>query len=171
MAKSRLTDDERFEAKIERHDDGCWYWVASKNRDGYGGFAPGGGRGPVLAHRWSYQRFVGPIPPGKNVLHTCDQPSCVNPAHLFTGDQHANVMDAVNKGRWGTRGTFRKLSPAIHETIRARYREGDVSQAAIAKEFGVSQANIHHIVSRDPAYIPMASRQDRGRRRAELSTK
>jgi hypothetical protein len=57
------------------------------------------GRRTTTAHRIAYQEAVGPIPKGKSVLHTCDNPSCVNQVHLFLGTQKENIADMVQKGR------------------------------------------------------------------------
>lgn len=100
---SGRTTYERFEAKIERTPD-CWEWVGGRNKDGYGSFWNGEHRDSgtpimVLAHRWAYESFIGPIPDGLYVLHHCDNPGCVNPNHLFTGTQADNVRDCEQKGR------------------------------------------------------------------------
>jgi len=93
-SRAEKTVDERFEEKVERIPvAGCWIWTGALNNKGYGNFCGG------YAHRWSYQRFVGEIPDGLNVLHRCDTPSCVNPAHLRLGSQLDNMRDAKSKGR------------------------------------------------------------------------
>ena len=75
----------------------CWLWVGPHDRDGYGS-APRTG-GEVRAHRVSWVLAHGPIPPGRWVLHACDVPACVNPAHLFLGDHTINMRDRSAKGR------------------------------------------------------------------------
>jgi len=73
------TPTERFWDKVARTDD-CWQWVGAKKAAGYGQFMVDGRK--VIAHRWSYVNFVGPIPEGYEIDHTCRNRSCVNPEHL-----------------------------------------------------------------------------------------
>ena len=89
----------RFWVKIEipkNKNDSCWTWVACKGH-GYGCFNYNGKR--FRAHRFMYKIFYGGIPNGANVLHKCDNKSCVNPKHLFLGSQKDNIQDGINKGR------------------------------------------------------------------------
>jgi len=84
--------------------DDCWIWRGAKNNKGYGTFSYGkdhttGKHVTGLAHRFSYAMLVGPIPDGMFLCHTCDTPACVNPGHLFIGDQFANMRDLRDKGR------------------------------------------------------------------------
>lgn len=99
MGRPRLgtTEEERFWSRI-RKSDGCWEWIArSKTRSGYGRLEFGGVR--QLAHRVSWKMHFGDIPTGLFVCHTCDNPPCVRPDHLWLGTNRDNIMDAEAKGR------------------------------------------------------------------------
>lgn len=94
------TARERFEANYERGSDGeCWEWLGGKDRHGYGQFRTEKKQHKTMAHRFSYEIHIGPIPDGMKVCHSCDNPSCVNPDHLWVGTQADNVRDMIAKGR------------------------------------------------------------------------
>lgn len=140
------TFDSRYTAQP---DGGCWLWNGTKKRAGYGVIVVGG-RGPrrhYLAHRVSWERAFGAIPSGKVVCHKCDQPSCVNPAHLFLGTSADNVSDMVRKGRHakGEHHGCAKVSEADVREIRSLH-SGGMSQLGIARQFGISNSTIHLIV-------------------------
>lgn len=81
---------------------GCWLWLLCDEGRGYGAVGMGKHRSDYrrrLAHRVMWEIFNGPIQGGLCVLHKCDQPSCVNPAHLFLGTQEDNMKDMARKGR------------------------------------------------------------------------
>jgi hypothetical protein len=96
---------ERFMAKVEK-TDGCWYWTASLWPGGYGQFKDKAkGSRHTVAHRWSYEFFVGPIPEGMTIDHTCHNVDpacqggrtclhrrCVNPAHLEAVTERVNLL-------------------------------------------------------------------------------
>jgi hypothetical protein len=93
------TARDRFFDKVEQpaYGGSCWLWQASKNPEGYGHFQF---EGRVIgAHRASYLLFRGEVPEGLLICHTCDNPACVNPDHLFLGDHQANADDKMRKGR------------------------------------------------------------------------
>lgn len=78
---------------VKVEDNGCWIYQGGLNRRGYGKF------GKTTAHRASYQIFKGQIEEGKYVCHTCDNPPCVNPDHLWLGTNSDNQQDSIKKGR------------------------------------------------------------------------
>lgn len=142
------TIQERFEAKFTK-SDGCWEWNAGKFPDGYGALRIAGRA--QLSHRVAYQLYVGEIPDGMCVCHRCDNRKCVNPDHLFLGTQADNIHDCENKGRGvhlglsGEKNANAKLVEAQVIEILAKHANG-ARGVDLAKEYGVSRANISLIV-------------------------
>lgn len=133
----------RFNEKHEPVTEaGCWIWTASCLPKGYGWFYDGG---TVLAHRWAYEYFIGPVPNEMCVCHKCDNPACVNPDHLFLGTQADNVADQVQKNRqvFGERNGNGKLTD---EQVRA-IRRSNGSQSEIAERFGIDRSLVSLIRS------------------------
>lgn len=136
----------RFWAKVQMTLS-CWEWSGSRDALGYGMFKHKGKT--RRAHRISWESRYGKVPDGLLVLHHCDNPSCVNPAHLFLGTNADNNRDMVSKGRArypGRPGVGFKLSEVEVEQIRSRVRDGE-SQSAVAKHFGVNQSLVSRICS------------------------
>jgi hypothetical protein len=90
---------ERFWEKVDIGSiDDCWEWKACTYHNGYGKFALTRSK-PVYAHRLAFEITNGSIPTGLYICHTCDNPRCCNPHHLFAGTQTDNMQDCKRKGR------------------------------------------------------------------------
>lgn len=87
----------RFWEKVEKTET-CWIWKAFKNKQGYGRIGLSSGK-CINAHRVSYVIHKGKIPEDQFICHTCDNPSCVNPDHLFAGTRQDNIDDMIIKKR------------------------------------------------------------------------
>lgn len=128
----------------------CWNWIGVKDKDGYGTLSIRG-KGLKRAHRLSWEIHNGPIPDGMSVLHKCDNPSCVNPEHLFLGTQLDNMRDKTAKGRGiylkGEDAGRTKLTEKQVRQIRRMIEEGK-TQRAIAKEFSITHGAVHLIAKR-----------------------
>ena len=98
----------RFLKKIRKTNE-CWIWTAALDKDGYGVFRyKNKEKYKYKAHRFSYEFFIGEIPKGKLVCHTCDNPPCVNPYHLFLGTRKDNTQDMLKKGRSKLGKTYKR---------------------------------------------------------------
>lgn len=158
----QLSGEDRFWAKVNKTES-CWFWTAALDRNGYGKYGLGRRQdGIILAHRQAWILLKGPIPEGKDLLHSCDNPSCVNPEHLSVGDQVANNLDRHIKGRTAkgeTKVKSHKLTPSQVLEIRSIIAQRSVVNVRaafgsddrfteIAKKFGVSEATIRDIHKR-----------------------
>jgi hypothetical protein len=111
---------ERFADRfIPEPNSGCYLWTGTLHARGYGMILPNGSNTPMLAHRVAYELHCGPIEPGMVICHRCDNPPCVNPAHLFVGTQADNLADMDRKGR---RQRNSAVDPEIIRAIRADSR-------------------------------------------------
>lgn len=124
----------------------CWEWTGTRNQYGYGVFLLPGER-PVRAHRYAYELTKGAIPAGLVVMHACDNPSCINPAHLSLGSRGDNNRDSTAKGRnsFGERNGRGWLTTAQVSAIRSDAR----AQADIAKNYGITQSHVSRIKTGD----------------------
>lgn len=123
--------------------DGCWLWTGTRLK-GYGTFTHRGHA--QRAHRFSWELHNGPIPRGKIVCHHCDNPTCVNPGHLYVGTHADNSADKVARRRVaGERNPRAKLTQADVSQIRRRHSRGERT-AAMAREYGVSKSAMHDVV-------------------------
>lgn len=146
----------RFWQKVDkRAPNECWNWTAKLDRDGYGRIGLGGRDGGMArAPRISYRLHYGVDPSDMMVCHTCNNPACVNPAHLYLGTYQDNNKYTVESGNWknpGKRGMESKQSNLTDDDIREirrRYADGGISQTELAKEYGIGQGAVSRIVLR-----------------------
>lgn len=142
------TLEEAFWSKVRKQPArGCWIWRGYRMLGGYGKLSYGGHA--LRAHRVAYQIYVGPIPLGLNVCHRCDNPPCVNPAHLFLGTHSDNVRDRHEKRRdaRGEKHGCAKITKADAVAIRRARKKKTASVRQLAVEYGVSRATIYEIVN------------------------
>jgi len=137
----------RFWSKVNKTNS-CWEWTASKD-NGYGRFWLDGHN--LLSHRFSYSLTNGPISRNQVVCHKCDNPSCVNPDHLFLGTRDDNMTDMVRKGRSakGILNGNRKLTEQEVLEIRNLYATTNITYAELARRYNVDKTNIPSIVKRE----------------------
>lgn len=142
--RTRETTADIFLKKI-RKTDTCWLWTGHCNDYGYGIILLPG-EIPTRAHRFSYEHFKGPIKKGLIVMHTCDNPPCVNPEHLRIGTKDDNNKDTALKRRhnYGLDHWNGRLSDKAVENIRASDETGQV----LALRHGVSIPHIYRIKAR-----------------------
>lgn len=151
---------DRFWAKVEK-SDGCWVWVARRDRWGYGQFMWKSYTN-IRAHRVSWMLTYGAIPDSLFVLHKCDNPPCVRPDHLFLGTPLTNAQDRDAKGRGnyvrcqtrpdsvvrGEKHGQARLTLEQVKEIRKLYAEGAMIQRELSVKFGISLTQINRIVNR-----------------------
>jgi hypothetical protein len=141
---------ERFWAKVKR-GEGCWLWLGCcrpRTRDvlPYGQFRLDGQM--RAAHRVSWQLTHGGIPEGLLVLHSCDNPMCVNPAHLHLGDHRENMHEMAARqrasGRAGISNPNARLTLAEVDAIRALVADG-FSTTEIGRHYRVHHTHVSRI--------------------------
>ena len=140
-----MTIAEAFHDHWIEDENGCWIWQrACKGKE----VANGGGYGClsikgkcVGAHRYSYELEIGPIPEGMQILHSCHNTKCVNPAHMRVGTNFENAQDKLVAGRYPSKLTIYQV-----RVIKRAARMG-VFQRVIAERFNLHQADVSNIVN------------------------
>jgi hypothetical protein len=163
----KMTIEERFWEEVDKSggDGSCWIWTAGKT-EGYGEIQDNGTK--WRAPRLAWTLVNGTIPDGLIICHRCDNPACVNPAHLFLGTHGDNARDRASKRRgnsptgdrhgsrthperWyhGSQAPTAKLTESVVAEIRERYARGGISQESLGAEYGVCQTQVGRIVRRE----------------------
>jgi len=142
MSNRNLSPVDRFWSHVNKTDY-CWEWTASKYPFGYGCFKANGKK--FGAHRFSWILANGPILYYLFVLHKCDNPSCVNPDHLFLGTQRANMRDRMKKWRhvYGEKSKASKLTES--QVFDIWKNKNSENAGIVAKRYNVSRSCIQAI--------------------------
>lgn len=144
---NRSNTEQDFWHKVDRTGD-CWLWRGRIARGGYGHFDFE--HRAQYAHRLAYRFAIGGIADGLDILHSCDNPACVNPAHLRAGTHTENMHDMETRGRArklrGNDHPRAKLTANQAQDIRTRYGAGGVMLREIAADYGVHLSLISLIV-------------------------
>ncbi|MBV8666706.1 MAG: HNH endonuclease [Burkholderiaceae bacterium] len=140
----------RFWRHVKKEPSGCWQWVGAKKPTGYGNFYMNSRY--MGAHCASYLLFSGEIQEGKFVCHKCDNPSCVNPEHLFLGSPKENMRDMMSKGRAIGIAQGEEAHPESKLTAKnvveiRQLRAGGETLKNIGARFGITESNVHYIVT------------------------
>lgn len=141
----KLTRKKIFFSKVSKTKN-CWLWTGYKNNKGYGSFLYPKG---TLAHRYSYLVHNGEIPDDMMVCHSCDNPSCVNPEHLWIGTAQNNMDDCIRKNRnkiVTVRGEENGLSKLNERQVcEILKNENKLTQKEFANKFRCDQTTIHYV--------------------------
>lgn len=144
----KLTQQENFlRFPLERESE-CLVWTRAKDDNGYGRVG-GYQQGTAFAHRVSMEiKLKRRLSSQEEVLHTCDNPPCCNPEHLYVGTQVENTRDAMVRDRvaFGERHWKRVLTESDVRSIRARYKRGEATQVRMAAEYGVHKNTIYEAI-------------------------
>ena len=156
MTRKRAPLDQRFWRYVQPSGEGCWHWQGAVNEQGYGVIGRAGrGTGNVKAHRLAYEIATGlRLRRDQLVCHHCDNPRCVNPAHLFIGTHRDNSHDCWSKGRasppprlQGSKNRSAKLDEGLIPEV-FRLRSLGLTTYQIADVFGIGRSAICDVLKR-----------------------
>ena len=146
--KRKLTPEQRFWQQVDKKQNNlCWNWIGYYNKNGYGKIKIN--RKMISTHRFCWKIHFGEISKDLCVLHTCDNPRCVNPNHLFLGTQQDNIKDMILKNRQyhpkGENNCKAKLTSYQVKQIRLFCNQKKLTQTQIGKMFNVNNPTISKI--------------------------
>lgn len=140
-----------FLQKVKHHNfnpDKCWQWMGASKGNGYGNVTVDGKQ--LTAHRRSHELFIGIVPDGNDVCHTCDNRNCVNPDHLYSGTRKQNMKDCVDRGR-ADGGCRKHLKECNIQEIKRRLSVGH-SIRKIANQMDINYGTVSAI-KRGDSYV------------------
>lgn len=129
---------------------GCWLWTKATYGRGYGSMflTKTGGPRTIKAHRFSWELHNGPIPDGLHVLHKCDVRTCVNPDHLYLGDNTQNIKDRMERGpKTGLAGEKHLKAKLSEQNVRD-IRLSELPTSILAKKYNVKNCTIRNVKRR-----------------------
>lgn len=135
------TQEERFFRYVLKTES-CWIWKGGLDKEGYGIFNHRTHK--IKSHRYSFGRFKEPIKKGLVICHTCDNPKCVNPDHLYQGTQIDNMKDVSIRKRWIR--TKKSLTEKQKEACQILYKNG-FSMREIAEVLNISNSGVKNYVN------------------------
>jgi hypothetical protein len=157
VQKCGVDFEDIFWSRVDKNGpNGCWLWTGTiRKTDGYGHFMhkyPGATKLVTRkTHRLAWELLYGSIDPRLDLIHSCDNPPCCNPAHLRLGTEKDNMQDCKAKGRnvFGERNRHAKLTEAQVQSIRAEYwyKNGRSNIRELAAKYGMSRITLTAIVS------------------------
>lgn len=140
-----------FWGRIEKTQGGCWNWTGHKRRRGYGCFYANGKGWSATRYMWEVVDGRGTVSSKLHLCHRCDNPSCVNPEHLFVGTPQDNVDDAILKNRRryarGEHSGGSKLTEAAARAILAEALAG-IPYKQIGLRYGIGHQHVSQIKNR-----------------------
>lgn len=138
------SDEAKLLDGVVRSSTGCWEWTGRVDKDGYGRTTWAGR--PWGVHRLSFSLFCGTLIDGRCVCHSCDNPKCCNPVHLFIGSDADNAADRDRKGRGprGRKNHFAKTNEDKVREVKLLLAQG-VNQTETARRCGLSRNTVHFI--------------------------